>query len=514
MKILVTGANGYIGTHLIPCLLDAGHEVVCMVRDPRRFRYSAKGLELVRADLLDADSLERLPRDCDVAFYLVHSMGASSDDFPELERRCASHFSRFARASQLKQVIYLSGIANEGRLSRHLGSRLEVERILAACPVPLTVLRSAIIIGSGSASFEILRDLVEKLPVMITPRWIGTRCQPIGIKDLVFYLVSVIGREETYGKSFDVGGPDVLSYKEMMQIYAEVRGLRRTIIDVPVFSPRLSSYWLYFLTSTNYALARSLVASMKTEVTCGPQTLDDIVAHQPISYREALKRALARIENNQVLASWKDAVVSGQVRDDYLDFVHIPENGVFRDVQEIPAEVPVRELRRRIYGIGGERGWYYMSWAWRFRGFLDKLVGGVGLRRGRRDPDDLRVGDALDFWRVLVTASDRHRLTLFAEMKVPGEAWLEYEIRHEGRKPVLVQTATFRPRGLFGRLYWYALVPIHFFIFSGMARAIAAGKTKKRSSYPSGGRLKSADKLRDSPAWGPLQTADRPLGPT
>jgi len=497
MKILVTGANGYIGTHLIPSLLDAGHEVVCLVRDPRRFSYDAARLSVVRADLLDADSLARVPRDCEVAFYLVHSMGATSDHFPALERDCARNFTAVTRESSLRQVIYLSGIANEDTLSKHLSSRREVERILATGPVPVTVLRAAIIIGSGSASFEILRDLVEKLPIMITPRWVKTRCQPIGIKDLIYYLVAVIGNEKAYGGTFDVGGPDVLTYKQMMLIYAEVRGLRRTIIDVPVFSPRLSSYWLYFLTSTNYSLAQSLVDSMKNEVVCGSQQIGAVVPHQPLPYRQALGRTLARIENNKVLASWKDAISSGNIRKDYLDFVHIPQNGVFKDVQTFDAEIPLKELRRRIGSIGGKQGWYYMNWAWEIRGFLDKLVGGVGLRRGRRDPEDVQVGDALDFWRVLVTTSDGNRLTLFAEMKVPGEAWLEFEIRFRGRKPYLVQTATFRPRGVFGRLYWYMLVPIHFFIFSGMAKAIAQGGGSSAKKHPSNGRLKSEKEARE-----------------
>jgi uncharacterized protein YbjT (DUF2867 family) len=476
MNILVTGANGYIGTHLIPSLLTAGHQVHCVVRDRQRFRYDPShhpNLHIWEANLLKANSLEVLPQDIDVAYYLVHSMGNSSGDFAQFEYRCADNFAHYIRQTRAQQVIYLSGIANDAALSKHLNSRLQVENRLKRCGVPLTVLRAAIIIGSGSASFEILRDLVEKLPFMITPKWVSTRCQPIAIADVVFYLIKVILNPQAYGESFDIGGPDALTYRDMMLGYAKLRGLKRYIVTVPVLTPQLSSLWLHFITSTNFSLARSLVDSMKNEVVCGDNHISKIIDHLCLTYETALSRALTKIENNQVLVSWRDSVVSGNIQGDCVDFVLIPEGGVVTNNQFRKITAPIEEVRQRIWSIGGKNGWYYMNWAWKLRGILDQIMGGVGLRRGRRDPHDLRIGDALDFWRVVISTEDRSRLGLFAEMKVPGEAWLEFEIfQHQGAY-YFRQTATFRPRGIKGRLYWYSLVPVHFFIFGGMANAIA-----------------------------------------
>jgi len=473
--ILLTGANGYIGQRLLPELLQSGCKVTAVVRDVRRFRipeHYADQVNAVEADLLDPDSLTALPADVDAAYYLVHSMGGARD-FADLDARAAHNFVEYADRSRLRHVIYLSGIVNDDRLSKHLDSRLEVERILSGARAHLTALRSAIVIGSGSASFEILRDLVEKLPVMITPAWVNTRCQPIAIRDVVYYLNQVRLAPEAYGRSFDIGGPDVLSYRDMMLGYARVRGLSRWIATVPVMTPRLSSYWLYFITSTSYRLAQSLVDSMKNEVVCRERDIDDIAPRQCLSYETALRNALSRVENEQVLSSWKDSAVSGYLSSKYLDFVHVPRRGVFIDRQRQPIGASVEKARESLWSIGGKNGWLYMNWAWSIRGFIDQLVGGVGLRRGRRSPTELRIGDAVDFWRVLIADANRSRLTLFAEMKLPGEAWLEFEIEREGDRAYLKQTATFRPKGLLGRLYWYAMIPAHLFIFRGMARAIA-----------------------------------------
>ena len=479
MKILVTGANGYIGTRLIPTLLENGHEVVCVVRDPRRLRswpHHNHAVHAIKADLLDEESLNSLPSDLDVAFYLVHSMTSEDQDFAALEKRCAQNFTRAIAKTGARQVIYLSGIGNDQSLSKHLSSRIAVEETLKQGSVPVTILRAAVIIGSGSASFEILRDLVEKLPFMITPRWVQNRCQPIAIADVIFYLNAVMLESQAMNKTFDIGGPDILTYRQMMLMYARVRGLRRFIMSVPVLTPRLSSYWLYFITATSFSLARSLVDSLRNEVICGDDMINSVVDHTCLSCEEALRKALERIECNEVLSSWKDSLISGTIRSDYLDFVQVPDRGIFRNTQSVILDGTTEEVSTRVYSIGGRRGWYHMNWAWEVRGFLDKLAGGVGLRRGRRHPSDLRVGDAVDFWRTLVTTSEKDRLVLFAEMKMPGEAWLEFRLDEEKGKTVLTQTATFRPRGLFGRMYWYSLCPIHFFVFRGMADAIAHGR--------------------------------------
>ncbi|MDJ0836793.1 MAG: SDR family oxidoreductase [Acidobacteriota bacterium] len=482
MNILVTGANGYIGTRLIPSLLEAGHRVWCLVRDPRRMRsypHHRDSVHILKGDLLDADSLQNWPAQIDVAFYLVHSMSTIDEDFETLEETCAANFVTALGRTEARQVVYLSGICNDRDLSKHLGSRHKVEIALQRGPVPVTTLRAAVIIGSGSASFEILRDLVEKLPFMITPRWVKSRCQPIGIADVIFYLQAVMLHEETLGRTFDIGGPDVMTYREMMLLYAKVRGLRRYMVSVPVLTPRLSSYWLYFITATSFTLARSLVDSLRNEVVCGPDHIEKVIPHRCLGLEQALTRAMAKIESKEVLSSWKDSLVSGTIRTDYLNFVDVPDYGVFKNVQRLELVDHGEETRTRIFSIGGDRGWYHMNWAWQVRGFLDKLAGGVGLRRGRRHPTELRIGDAVDFWRTLVTTAERDRLVLFAEMKMPGEAWLEFRIDRTDDRWFLTQTATFRPRGLLGRLYWYSLCPIHFFVFRGMAEAVAYGRDRK-----------------------------------
>ena len=475
MKILLTGANGYIGKRLLPLLIELGHEVVCMVRDPRRFALPPTLKELVqvvKGDLLDPASLAQLPTNIDAAYYLVHSMGGANKDFSTLEATSAQNFVDYLNTTSAKQIVYLSGIANVDKLSRHLSSRLNVENILANAKAKLTVLRAAIIIGSGSASFEILRDLVEKLPLMITPRWLNSRCQPIAIRDVMYYLTEVLGNTACYGRSFEIGGPDVLTYREMILRFAKLRGLKRYLIPVPVLTPRISSYWLYFVTSTSFSLAKSLVDSLRNDVVVKDHSIESILPHQCISYEEAIKLAFSKIEQNMVISSWKDALVSGTIHLHYMDFVQIPEFGVLTDRQRMKFERPVEEVLQNIWRIGGERGWYKTDFLWRIRGLLDKLAGGVGLRRGRRSPTDLKAGDTIDFWRVLVADEENMRLLLYAEMKLPGEAWLQFKIQQEEDGNYLEQLAAYRPNGLLGRLYWYAVLPFHFIIFGGMIRNI------------------------------------------
>ncbi|WP_299820694.1 SDR family oxidoreductase [uncultured Pontibacter sp.] len=479
MRILLTGANGYIGKRLLPLLVAQEHEVICIVRDPRRFSLPAtlkEKVQILKGDLLDHNSLKNLPTDLDAAYYLVHSMGGSSQDFSDLEAASARNFALYLNTTTARQLMYLSGIANVSNLSRHLSSRLHVETILAQAKAKLTVLRAAIIIGSGSASFEILRDLVEKLPVMITPKWLNARCQPIAIRDVMFYLTAVLGNERCYGKSFEIGGPDVLTYKEMILRFARLRGLKRYLIAVPVLTPRLSSYWLYFVTSTSFSLAKSLVDSLRNDVVVKDHSIESILPHPCLPYEEAIKLAFSKIEQNMVVSSWKDALVSGTMHLNYMDFVQVPEFGVLTDKQRQKFDRPVEEVLQNIWSIGGERGWYKTDFLWRMRGLLDKMAGGVGLRRGRRSPNHIKAGDTIDFWRVLVASKQQKRLLLYAEMKLPGEAWLQFKVCEEPDGNYLEQLAVYRPDGLLGRLYWYAVLPFHFIIFGGMIKNILSFK--------------------------------------
>jgi uncharacterized protein YbjT (DUF2867 family) len=472
MKILLTGATGYIGQRLLPLLLQQGHKVICCVRDKNRFdagRYKSDDLTVIEVNFLKKETLEAIPGDIDISYYLIHSMSTSKGDFSELEETSALNFKDRLEKTTVKQVVYLSGIVNEDKLSRHLSSRKNVENILASGSFALTTLRAGIIVGSGSASFEIIRDLVEKLPIMITPRWLNTPSQPIAIRNVLQFLIGVMQNEKTYNKSFDIGGKDILTYKEMLLKFAKVRGLNRKIWVVPVMTPRLSSYWLYFVTSTSYPLAQNLVDSMKVPVICKENDLKDFLGIELIDYEEAIRLAFDQIEQNQVISSWKDALTSDILNDGISKHVQVPVNGCFQDtrVQQIDN---VEEVLYRIWSIGGQKGWYYANWLWEIRGILDQMIGGVGLRRGRKNPTNITTGESLDFWRVLYASRVKKRLLLYAEMKLPGEAWLEFRITHKNE---FIQTATFRPLGLRGRLYWYSVLPFHGLIFKGMAKRIS-----------------------------------------
>ncbi|MBU6169011.1 MAG: DUF2867 domain-containing protein [Bacteroidetes bacterium] len=472
MKILLTGTTGYIGKRLLPLLLEEGHEVICCVRDRKRIPdekpFNHPSITFLEIDFLN-DSLPQLPfQDLDVAFYLIHSMQSTTKGFDLLEEKTAVQFMKLVATSRLKQIVYLGGIANEIQLSDHLKSRKNVESILNNGLIPLTVIRAGIIVGSGSASFEIIRDLVEKLPVMITPKWLKTKCQPIGVRDVMRFLQGVMLKEETYFQVFDIGGPDVLTYKEMLLQFASCRGLQRYIFTLPVMSPRISSYWLYFVTSTSYPLAVNLVNSMKIEVIARDNRLQQILGIQPMTYKQAVELAFERIEQHSVVSSWKDALASSGMDNNLLDHANIPQFGCNIDFKEKEITGLEEKVLSNIWSIGGERGWYYGNWLWKFRGFIDKLWGGVGLRRGRTHPTNIHSGDSLDFWRVLAADKGRKRLLLYAEMILPGEAWLEFKIVERGQKSFLQQTATFRPKGMMGRLYWLAVLPLHVFLFEGM----------------------------------------------
>lgn len=393
---------------------------------------------------------------------------SANEDYKELEKRSAINFRYAISKTNVKHVIYLGGIVNETSLSKHLESRKQVEEELKKGSFHLTALRAGIIIGSGSASFEIIRDLVEKLPVMVTPKWLNTKCQPIGIVDVLFFLSACMFNEKTYDQNFDIGGPDVLSYKQMLLTFAKTRGLKRKIWTVPVMTPRLSSYWLYFVTSTSYRLAVSLVNSMKIEVVCRNNDLNQILNFKPENYQAALIKAFSKVESNNIASSWKDAYASSGLSMKISEFINVPTHGCFIDKRSFKYSNKNNSISK-IWSIGGDNGWYYGNFLWKLRGYLDKLFGGVGLRRGRTNIEELNAGDALDFWRVLYANKNEGRLLLFAEMKLPGEAWLEFKV--EGDK--IIQTATFRPLGLMGRLYWFLVLPFHGFIFKGMGTAIA-----------------------------------------
>ena len=471
MKILVTGATGYIGKRLIPLLLNDGHTVVCAVRDKGRAKSyfkNRKNIVLAEADFLNFTSLKNIPKDIDVAYYLIHSMSNSAKEFHILEEKCAFNFKRFAEQTSLKQVIYLSGITNDTKLSKHLLSRKNVENTLASEKYALTTFKAGIIVGSGSSSFEIIRDLVEKLPVMIAPKWLDTKTQPLGIRDVLSFLHRAIGKKKLYNKSFDVFGPEVLTYKEMLLQFSEVRKLKRWILTVPVMTPKLSSYWLYFVTSTSYKLASTLVNSMGVEVIGNKSDINKVLDVQPMSYKQAVEFAFIKIKQNSIISSWKDSYISsGKLKNYVHEFINVPKHGCFKDFKKRKVKNENCALDK-IWSIGGETGWYYGTFLWKIRGFVDQFFGGAGLRRGRRHPSELNAGDALDFWRVIYADKEKGKLLLYAEMVLPGEAWLEFKIE-EG---ILYQTATFRPHGLAGRLYWYAVMPFHWFVFNGMINNI------------------------------------------
>lgn len=469
MKILLTGATGYIGKRLLPLLLDHGNEVICCVRDKNRFYFPEQfknKIQVIEADFLDPESLKNIPDDIDAAYYLIHSMSGASN-YDELESISAHYFIEKINQTNAKQIIYLSGIVNDKSLSKHLSSRKAVEEILKTAAVPLTVLRAGIIVGSGSASFEIIRDLVDKLPIMVTPKWLNTKCQPIAISDVLEFLIRSLLNPVVYNQSFDIGGPDILTYKEMLLEFAKAKKLRRYIYTVPVMTPKLSSYWLYFVTSTSFKLASALVSSMKVEVICRDNRINSLLGVTPITYRQALERALKKISDDDIVSSWKDSRVSGQFKGNVSQYLKVPKKGCYMDRRK-RAVINREYTIARIWFIGGETGWYYADWLWELRGFIDKVFGGVGTRRGRTHKTQIHAGDALDFWRVVYADKKQGKLVLYAEMKLPGEAWLEFKIINN----TLYQAATFKPNGLMGRIYWYAVLPFHGFIFNGMLKKL------------------------------------------
>ncbi|MFI1759943.1 SDR family oxidoreductase [Streptomyces sp. NPDC020571] len=492
-RCLVTGATGYVGGRLVPELLDAGHRVRCLARSPHKLRdhpWAARA-EVVRGDVTDADSVARAMEGVDVAYYLVHALGAGGD-FEATDRRAARTFAERAAAAGVRRIVYLGGLTPSGvperELSPHLRSRAEVGRILLASGVPTTVLRAAVVIGSGSASFEMLRYLTERLPVMVTPSWVRTRIQPVAVRDVLRALVGSATMPEEVSRTFDIGGPDVLTYRDMMVRYAEVAGLpRRLILPVPMLSPGLSSHWVGLVTPVPAAIARPLTESLRHEVVCGE---NDIVRYVPpppgcpLGFDDALRLALRRVREARVTTRWSSASVPGAPSDPLPTDPDWAGGSLYTDHRALTVDAPPEALWRVIEGIGGDNGWYSFPLAWAVRGRLDRLVGGVGLRRGRRDSARLRVGDSLDFWRVEEIVPGR-LLRLRAEMRLPGLAWLEmYAETDDAGRTRYRQRALFHPHGLAGQAYWWSVWPFHAVVFGGMARNIA--RAAARASRPSG----------------------------
>ena len=487
--VLVVGATGYVGSRLIPMLLEQGHKVRAAGRSLEKLltRDWAKdiGVELCQMDMMDAESSRRAVAGCTHVYYLVHSMNPQNKDFVEADRQAALNMVAAGEQEGIKQLIYLGGLGEtSANLSKHLKSRAEVAEILSSSKFPTTVLRAAMIIGSGSASFEILRYLVDRLPIMITPRWVSTPSQPVAIRNVLAYLLGALNRPDMFDQKFDIGGPEVLTYLDLMRIYAKEAGLASPIIvPVPVFTPKLSSYWINFITPVPAFIARPLAEGLKNPAVCENSQITHLIPQTLLTCQQAIQFAINKIQHHQVESHWTDA---GKIQP--VEWVNSSDpdwagGTVYTDTRRIMIEGSAADAWFAITRIGGTTGWYYANWLWHLRGLLDWMAGGVGLRRGRRHPDTLRVGDAVDFWRVKSIETNK-RLLLVAEMRLPGQAALEFEIiETDCARTEILQTARFLPAGLWGIAYWYAVSPLHELIFSGMLKG-AAEASKRKTTKP------------------------------
>ncbi|MEO1130330.1 MAG: SDR family oxidoreductase [Planctomycetota bacterium] len=470
VDIFLTGATGYIGGRLAPRLLEQGYRLRCLVRSPRKLQdrpwSQDERVMLLEGDLSDVEQLTVQMRGCDAAYYLVHSMAVAGGDFAEHDQQLAERFARAAKAAGVGRIIYLGGLGELGDdLSEHLASRRAVEHALGSTDIPVTALRAAMIIGSGSASFEILRYTVDRLPVMITPKWVQTESQPIGVRNVLHYLIACLETPETIGRTLDIGGPDVVTYRGLMQIMAEESGLpRRVILPVPVLTPKLSSLWIHLVTPIPARLARPLAEGLRNRMVCREDDATRLIPQELLDVRESIQRSLGKVEAGDVETVWSAA---GTIPGD-PDWAG---GTVFDDSKAIDIDASPADVFRAVCRVGGGHGWYAADWLWRIRGAMDRLVGGPGLRRGRRDPEEISFGEALDFWRVTGIERD-HLLQLRAEMRLPGVATLEFHINADEAHTRLTQHARFRPRGLMGLLYWYAVLPLHGFVFRGMLQGI------------------------------------------
>ncbi|HUV26022.1 MAG TPA: SDR family oxidoreductase [Anaerolineales bacterium] len=477
--VLVTGATGYVGGRLVPELLQSGYQVRVLVRDAARLegRSWLPNVEVSVGDVLDPDTLATAMKNVEVAYYMIHSM-KDSHEFHQRDLIAAGNFGTAARDAHVKRIIYLGGLGEaDADLSQHLRSRQETGEILRQSGVPVSEFRAAIIVGSGSISFEMIRYLTERLPIMICPQWVFTRVQPIGISDVLLYLVAALRTPQSAGRIIEIGGEEVLTYGEMMTEYASVRGLSRRLIPVPVLTPRLSSHWVHWITPIPSEIAQPLIEGLRNEVILHSDLANEIFPHiKPMGYRLAVERALDHLRAGYIESSWSDSLASSQ--GDIPSVVLTTREGMIVEKRQRSIQAPPEAIYREFSSLGGKRGWLYMDWAWRLRGAIDRIFGGVGLRRGRRHPSQVRAGDALDFWRVEAVEFPS-LIRLRAEMKVPGDAWLQFEVysdKHDNSN--LIQTAYFAPKGLAGFLYWYLLYPIHSVIFLGLINTLAANVQK------------------------------------
>jgi len=473
-SILITGATGYIGGLLAPYLISKGYAVRVLARDPKRLQgrtWLAKA-EIVQGDVLEANSLADAMQGVEVAYYLVHSLAAGSG-FRERDLSAARNFAAAAQQAGVQRIIYLGGLGDpQTTLSPHLRSRQQTGEALRQSGVPVTEFRAGVIVGPGSLSFEMIRHLTERLPVMITPRWVYTRTQPIAIQNVLEYLSAALETPESSGETIEIGGADIVTYAELMQSYARARGLRRLMLPVPVLTPRLSSHWVYLVTPIPAAIAQPLIEGLRNEVIVHDDSAKQLFPSiHPVSSSEAVQAALDKLEAAAVETSWNDALVTSQP--DMPPVVLTTQEGMILEQRQMLVPAPPETVYRSFTGLGGQRGWLYWNWAWRLRGWLDWLVGGVGFRGGRRDPEDVRTGDAVDFWRAEAVEPGR-LLRLRSEMKLPGRAWLQFQVKLQSDgSSLLQQTAYFAPKGLAGLAYWYGLYPLHQVIFSGMIRKVA-----------------------------------------
>lgn len=490
-KILLTGATGYVGGRLAPMLLRDGYPVRAMGRSIAKLEdrpwASHVNTEIVQGDVLNKDALENVVNGCQVIFYLVHSMSLKGKDFEATDRKAAKNISQAAAAAGVERIIYLGGLGdfNDPLISKHLKSRNEVAQILKSGSVPVTYLKAAMILGSGSASFEIMRYLVDRLPIMITPRWVQTRSQPIAIRNVLGYLKGCVETDRVLGETFDIGGPDVLNYRKLFEIYAQEAGLKkRWIVPVPVLTPKLSAYWIHFVTPVPSAIAMPLSQGLKNEVVCQENRIQDIIPQRLISCQEAIQIAMEKVQTHQVESRWSDA---GWLRPpEWKDCGDAEYSGgtVFECGYKARIKASPEEIWKPIVQIGGKTGYYYGDYLWHVRGIIDRLAGGVGLRRGRRHPKELLVGDTIDFWRVLDIKTGAS-LKLLAEMKLPGEALLSFKISPASKDTIELELLSqFLPKGLAGIVYWYMFFLFHEMVFSGMLLSIAKSIGKPMVSSP------------------------------
>ena len=487
----MTGATGYIGGRLVPRLLEEGYRLRCIARSPRKLEsrswVSHPNVEVIQADVGDKAAMVEAAKGCSAAFYLVHSMQVAGSSYRAVDRKLATSFIEACEEGGVGRVLYLGGLGETGDdLSEHLASRREVEKILRSTTVPTTIFRAAMIIGSGSASFEILRYLVERLPVMITPKWVVTKCQPIAVRNVLRYLIDSLELSETAGRTLDIGGPDIVTYRDLMKAMAKARGLpKRYVLALPLLTPRLSSAWIHLVTPISARVARPLAEGLRNEVICRDDEAARLMPQELLTVRQAIEAALTRIDEQDVETTWSAA---GPIPGD----PGWAGGEVFRDSWTVLVAASDAAAYRAVCRVGGGHGYFALDWLWHGRGWMDRLVGGPGLRRGRRDPENVAFGEALDFWRVTGIEAPEH-LALRAEMRLPGDALLEFHIEQvdeeSGAEPNsdlvrVVQTASFIPRGLLGLIYWYSVIPLHGFVFRGMLRGIR--KMAEKEAHPSG----------------------------